>query len=199
VLLGHPAKRPQGIPEPLGERDEALAAEDDMGVGEAGVGQPEVIEPMDQRRSGDGDGEVAHVGEVRQAEAPRRMLLAEDHLALGAVKGPPGADAALQRAPDRVAQFRVAATYLLEDRDRPETRRGLQHDHDLAVPDRREGVGPAPLARGPLLGWQARVVFDPVCGRGRKPGLGRRDDQRVCLTLSHENPHLTVGDVTAGH
>jgi hypothetical protein len=45
-----------------------------------------VVEPMVERRfARDRDAESAHVGEVRQAHPPRRVLLAEDHSPVGAV------------------------------------------------------------------------------------------------------------------
>ena len=55
MLPRRPAERPQGILQPFGQGDEALAAEHDMGVLEAGIGQPEVIEPMIERLAGDRD------------------------------------------------------------------------------------------------------------------------------------------------
>ena len=42
------------------------------------------------RLTGDGDGEIAHVGEVGQAEVSGLMDLPEDHLLRRAVQRPPG-------------------------------------------------------------------------------------------------------------
>jgi hypothetical protein len=50
-----------------------------------------VIEPVIKRLVRDRDAEPAHVGEVRQAHSPRRMLLAEDHIAVGTIGRPPPA------------------------------------------------------------------------------------------------------------
>jgi hypothetical protein len=49
MLLGNAAERPQRILQAFGQRDEALAAEDNMGMLEARECQPEVLEPMRQR------------------------------------------------------------------------------------------------------------------------------------------------------
>ena len=76
-------------------------------MGEARPGQAEVVEHVIQRLAGDAHAERAHVGEVREAAVARLMLLAEDHLPLGTVLGPPGADPPLQSAPDAGVQFRV--------------------------------------------------------------------------------------------
>ena len=41
-----PTERPQGILQPVGQGDEALATEHDGGVFKPAIGQPEVIEAM---------------------------------------------------------------------------------------------------------------------------------------------------------
>ena len=66
------------------QRGEALAAEHDLDVLEAGEGEREVIEPMRQRLAGDDDDEIAGVGEVGQAKAAGRVGLREDDLLLRA-------------------------------------------------------------------------------------------------------------------
>ena len=96
VLARYAAQRPEGVLQALGERHEALAAEHDVGVLEAGVGEPEVVEPVVEAHTGDADAEVGHVGEVRQAGAAGLVGLAEDDVLLGPVQGAPGTDAALQ-------------------------------------------------------------------------------------------------------
>ena len=73
VLFRHAAQRPQRVLQAFRERHEALAAEHDMGMLEARERQPEVIEPMIEPLTRDRDAERAHVGEVRQADAARRM------------------------------------------------------------------------------------------------------------------------------
>jgi len=54
--------------------------------------QPEVIEPVIEVFTGDHDAEIAHVGEVGQAELSWNRLLAEDDVSLRAVQRPPGPD-----------------------------------------------------------------------------------------------------------
>src|SRR6516165_3660779 len=56
----------------------------------------------------------------------------------------------------------------------------------------------ATLTRLLLLGWQSLVLLEAIRRGGGKPGLGRRNGWPVALTLFHVDPHLTVGDVTAG-
>jgi hypothetical protein len=63
-----------------------------LGMLPGGIRQDEVIETVRQRLAGDTDANLGHVGEVRQALLARRMVLTEDHLALSAVFGIPGAD-----------------------------------------------------------------------------------------------------------
>ena len=119
MLQGSPAERPQRILHSLGQRHEALPAEHDMGVLPAREGQPEVVEPMIERRAGDADAAIAHVGEVGQPEPARRMFLPEDDVLLGPVQRPPGADAPLQGAADAGADLGMTLPDLVEDGDRP--------------------------------------------------------------------------------
>jgi hypothetical protein len=125
--------------------------------------------------------------------------LAEDHLPLGPVQRAPLADAALERPPDPRAEFRVPAEQLLEDGDRPEARVRLQHRHDLSVEHGRQRIGPPPLARRALLRGQARVMRDTIAGGGAEPGAGGGDGDRVGCSVLHEEPHLVIGHVAAGH
>ena len=109
VLLGNPAQRPQGILQPFRKGDKTFATEHDVGVFEAGEGQTEVIEPAVQQLAGNGDAEIGDLGEVRQAHAARRMLLAEDHLPIRAVHRSPRSDPALKRPPRPGSQLRMPA------------------------------------------------------------------------------------------
>src|SRR5207248_188893 len=81
---------------------------------EAREGQPEVIEPVIERLTCDGDTEPAHVGEIGQPHPPWRVLLAENHIPVGTVERPPSGDAALQRPPDSWRDPGIATAHLLE-------------------------------------------------------------------------------------
>ena len=90
MLVGCAAERPQRVSRRPGrQRHEALAAEHGVDVLEPAEGQPEVVEPVRERRAGHGDAEPGRVGEVRQPEPARLVALAEDDLPLGPVQRPP--------------------------------------------------------------------------------------------------------------
>jgi hypothetical protein len=197
VLARRAAERPERVLQALGQRHMALTAEHDMGVLETRAGQPEVVQPVLERLAGDGDAEVAHVGEVRQAEPAGLVQLAEEHLLLRAVQRPPAADPALEGAADAAAELGVAAQHLLENRDRPQARRGPQQRHDLALPDRGQRVRPAPSPQRGLLRWRPGVRLDPVRGGGAEPGPRGGDRDRFCPAERHVQPHLAVGDMAA--
>ncbi len=191
------AEPPQGILQSLGQGHEALATEDDMAMFPAREGQPKMIEPVIERHTSDADAEIAHVGEIRQPQSARRVILAKDDVAVIAVQRPPGADATLKGAADAWADLRVTATDLVKNGDRSQAGSTLQQRHDLAVPDRGQRIPPPAAAWRPLLGWQPMVVLDAICGRGAEPGPGRGDDGRLSLSKLHVEPHLAVGDVAA--
>jgi hypothetical protein len=153
---------------------------------------------MAQRLTGDGDGEVAHVGEVGQTEPARAVLLPEDHVALRAIHRPPGADAALQSSTDARKKARVATPHLLEDGDGAQIRRGGKHRHDLGIPNVGRWIGTATFARRLILRRQPRIGLDPIAGRGREPGLGGCRGRGAGGHRTHEKPHLVVVDVEAG-
>src|SRR4051812_29043338 len=66
MLQRGPAERPQRILQTLRQRHEALTAEHDMSMLPARERQPEVIEPVFERHTGDADAVIAHVGEIGQ-------------------------------------------------------------------------------------------------------------------------------------
>ncbi len=77
MLLRNAAERPQRILQALGQRDEALAAEHNIGMLEARECQPEVIEPMRQRDAGNRDAEHARLGEIGQVADKNRVVLTQ--------------------------------------------------------------------------------------------------------------------------
>jgi hypothetical protein len=64
---------------------------------------------MIERHARDGDPDLAHVGEVGQADLTHFVDLTEDNFLLLAVDCPPGADPALQGATDAGPEFRMAS------------------------------------------------------------------------------------------
>lgn len=73
----------------IGQSDEALSAENDMAMLEAGPCQAKVIEDMVEGLAGDRHAETAQIGEVGQPQPARFMRLAEDHLLLLAMHRTP--------------------------------------------------------------------------------------------------------------
>lgn len=199
VLARRAAEGPERVLHPGGQGYEALAAEHDIGVLEAAEGEAEVVEAVRQRRSRHRHADVRHVGEVGEAEPARLVGLAEDHLPLRPVQRPPLANAPLERPPHPGAQLGMPAHQLLEDGDRPQARARLQHGNDLGVEDDGQGIGPPSLARRALLGGQARVLRNAVAGGGAEPRPGGGNRDRVGRSVLHEEPHLVIGHMAAGH
>src|SRR2546429_503435 len=112
------------------------------------------------------------------------MLLAEDHIAVGAVVRPPVCDAPLQGPPHAGRELGMAAANLLEDRHRAQLGCRLQHRHDLAVPYERQRVGTAASAPRLLLRRQPRIGFDPIGTGGGKPGLRGIDNEAGLVRLN---------------
>ena len=199
VLVRRSAEQPQGVLQPLGQGDEALAAEDHVRVLEAGIGEAEVVEPVIERDAGDRDAEIGHVGEVGQPGAAGLVRLAEDDVLLLAVHGAPGADPALQGAADAGAEIGMATDDLLEDRDRAQAGRGHEHRHDLGLEHRGERVGPPAAARAWRIEGRRGSPGDPMSGRPAHRRLGGGGRHGVGLTELHEEPHLVIGHMAAGH
>jgi len=182
----------------LCQRHEALAAEDDVSVLEAGERKTEVVEPMVERLPSDGDAEPAHLREVGKTEPAWWMLLSEDDILFGAVHGPPGSNTPFQRPTHALADLGMTTAHLLEDGDDPDARRPRQHRHYLAVPYTSQRIAAAPAARRLLLRRQLRIGFNPIGSCSAEPGLRRSDGRGVGVARTHVQPHLTVVDVKAG-
>ena len=168
-----------------------------MGMLETGECQSEVIEPMLQCDAGNRNAERARVGEVGQAKTAGLVLLPEDDVLFRAGQRPPCPHAPFQRAPDAGADLGVAPPNLFEDPNGAQTRGRLQDRDDLAIPNIAKRVGPSPATRRLLLGWQARIVLDPVAGRCAEACFGGSNRRVVGLSVTHVQPHLVVGDVQA--
>jgi hypothetical protein len=169
-----------------------------MAVFRAGKGQTEMIKPVIEWHAGNVDAEIAHRGEIGQPQPAGRMLLSEDDITIGAVERPPAPDAALQRAPDTGANFGMAASDLVKNSDWPQARHAPEKRHDLAIPNRRQRILPAPPARRFLLRRKPRILFNAISGRRAEPSLGRGNTRRLGLAQTHEKPHLAIGDVAVG-
>ena len=199
VLARRATESPECILQSCGQRHEALAAKHDMSVLEAAEGQAEVIEPVRQRGPRDRHASAGHVGEVGQAHPARLVGLAEDHLPLRAMQRAPLADAPLQGPPNPQAQLGMPAHHLLEDRHRPQPRARLQHRDNLSLEDGRQGIGPAPLAWRVSLRGRSRTLGDAIAGGGAEPGAGGGHGDRGVRSMRHEEPHLAIGHMAAGH
>ena len=199
VLARGAAERPERVLQTFGERQEALAAQHDVGVLEARVGEPEVVEPVVEELAGHADAEVGRVGEVREPHPTRLVGLAEDDVLVRAVDRAPRADAPLERAADAGAEGGMASQDLLEDRDRSQARGRLEQRHDLGVEEVAQGIRPTPAAHALLHGGQARVAGKAVAGGGAEGRLGGGNRDGVGATVVHEEPHLAVGHMAAGH
>jgi hypothetical protein len=169
-----------------------------MGVLETRECQSEVIEPMRQRDAGNRDAERARVGEVGQAKTAGLVLLSEDNVLFWTGQRSPTPHAPFQRAPDAGAYLRVAPPELFENPNGADARGRLQDRDDLAIPNTAKRVGPSPATRRLLLGWQARIILDPVAGRRAEAGFGGSNGSVVGLSVTHVQPHLVVGDMEAG-
>src|SRR3984893_251759 len=120
---------------------------------------------MFEKDAGDSDAKHVRVGEVREAEATRRVLLAEDHIPLRPGQSAPRPHAPFQRAPDARANLWMTPPELSKHGNRAQTWGRLQDRHDLGVPYVGERIGPPSPARGLLLRGQARISLDPIPGR----------------------------------
>ena len=125
------------------------------------------------------------------------MLLAEDHVPLGAFKRAPLTDAPLQGPAHALTQLWMPTDHLVEYADRPDAGCGHEHRHDLGFPQMGERIRTPALTRRLSLRGQARIGFDPIACRAAEPGHRGGDGWGTGLTGLHEQPHLAVGDVLA--
>ena len=96
MLAGNSTESPERVLQALGKGDITFAAEDHMGVLKSGSRQGKMIEPVIQNHTGDADLNIAHLGEVRQAQPSRLVDLRKDDFPWRPIERPPGADPALQ-------------------------------------------------------------------------------------------------------
>jgi hypothetical protein len=113
----HATKRPEDILKALGQGHIALAAQNHMGMLEAAIGQPKVIQAMIQRFTSDGYTQFAHGGEIRKAHLARFMDLPEHYLLLRAMLRIPGPYPPLQSATNTAAKLWMSAQNLFVNGD----------------------------------------------------------------------------------
>jgi len=111
----------------------------------------------------------------------------------------PLADTPLQRPPDPGAEIRMPPQQFLEHGHRPQPRTRPEHRDDLGVEDLCQRIGPPPTARTTLLRGRMRVLLNAVAGRRAEPGTGGGDGDRGGRAMLHEEPHLVIGHMVAGH
>jgi len=123
VLVRRPAELPQCILKSRRQVEEALAAEHDRHVPPARVGQRELVQQVLEAGAPDVHAEIGGVGEVRQLQPARLVLLDEEHLALRALQCAPLANASLQGPQHRVRVIvAVAPLQLRPGSSSPNTR-----------------------------------------------------------------------------
>jgi hypothetical protein len=105
-------------------------------------------------------------------------------------------DPPFQRAPNAGVDLGMSTKDFLEDSDRTQPRRDLEHRNDFAIPDCRQWIQAAPLARPLPLRRKVGIVLEPVTACRAEPGFRRRLRRHVGLSEFHVNPHLAVGDVS---
>ena len=84
--------------------------------------------------------------EVGKSQTAGFVDLAEDDLLFRPVHGTPRPHPAFQGAANAATQLRMAPPHLLEDGDRSQCRRRLQHRQDLGLEKLTERVGSTPRA-----------------------------------------------------
>ena len=149
---GLAAELPERFLQTFGQGGEALTALNGANMLPAREGEPEVIEHMPERLAANRHREAVGMGEVGQRLATRRMLLAEDQLALRAFGRPPVCDVPLQRAqqPIRIATGMQPLQFLKNRRGANAGRAG-EDRHNLGAPNILEGIDTgAVLPRRPL-------------------------------------------------
>lgn len=151
----------------------------------AAAGQDEVVEPVRERRAGDGDAELGGVGEVRQHHAARLERLPEDHVAGGAMQRPPVAHAAFQRPADAVVGEGVGIGHLqiAQQRHRLHGVVTLQDRQQYRLPHRLERIGNGAPALGLALGRQAGIRVDPARSALAEAGPGSGGALTVAMSV----------------
>ena len=93
----------------------------------------------------------------------------------------------------------MTTLHLLEDGDRADARAGLQQGNHLGIKELGQRIWPSTASGFLLLGGQTRIVGNPVSRGGADPGASGGHGDRIGQSELHEQPHLAIVDVAAGH
>jgi hypothetical protein len=127
------------------------------------------------------------------------VRLAEDHLPLLAVNGPPGPDAPLERAANTFGQFRMTPQHLIVNGNRTDAGGSREERNNLGLKDMLKRIGATPVARRLVLGWKPRFLLDAVSRRPTDRRLGGGDLNGVLLSVLHKEPRLMIGYMATRH
>ena len=198
MLARRATECPERVLQPFGQRDIALAAENDVSVLKARAGQAKVIQAVFQRDTRHGDAQAVHLGEVGQPQATGLVYLTEHDVTLLAMECAPVANTPLECAAHVAREVGMAPKHLVQYGHRPDAGSGLEQRDDLGFEDRGQGIGPAAPAGRLLLRWQSPVLFDAIARGGAEPGARSRLSWPFLESVLHVEPHLMVVDVSAG-
>src|SRR5580698_8766357 len=107
---------------------------------------------------------------------PGDMILTEDHIAIGAVLGSPGAHPALQATAQPIpVMIGMPALHLFEHSDRPQAGMRLEQRADLAVPKSVKRIGTLASSNGVWLRRQMPIGLDAAARSLAEPGFGGGD------------------------
>lgn len=166
MLARNAAQRPEGVLQVLAQGGEALAAKHDGDMLPAAIGENEMVEPVGQGLTGDGDGEFPGVDEVRQRHPAGLGHPTEDDVPFRAMQGAPVAHPPLQGPPYPVVgeAIRVGHLQMAQQGDGLHRRVVLQDRQQHRLPHRGKWIGDGAAALGLALGWQLGIGLDPAGG-----------------------------------
>src|ERR1700731_1971467 len=134
---------PERVLQPFGQRDIALAAEDDVSMFKARASQSKVIQAVVQRDPRHGDAQAVHLGEVGQSEATGLVHLTEHDVTLLTMECTPVANTPLERATHVAREVWMAPKHLVQYGHGPDAGSALEQRDDLGVKDCCQGIGAA--------------------------------------------------------
>lgn len=182
MVVWRAARGPQRALQPFCKGDEAFAAEDDMGMFEAGIGKAEVIQQTVEQLPSDRDFQTAHVGKIRQAQPSGLLDLTEDDFLLCAMFGAPEPNAPFHREPDAAPKLRLTAWYLLINCDSTNAWCSLKQGDNLRVEDIGRWIWSPASSRFCLLRGKADILPYAKSGGSPDRSLGGSNRDGIILT-----------------